>query len=136
MREKKKKILVLSSLVLIFILFTVNPNVKAIELGNVEVLRWENNYNTNISLSKRNNIIYIDSTVMANNVGSSISGGVYLEIYTNGRWVNVASWAIRGTSSATLSDSYKGASGELYRARLSADVGGERISATSNSVRL
>lgn len=132
----KKKILVLTSLVLIVILFTVNSNVKALEFINDEVLRWENNYNTNISLSKRNNTIYIDSIVKVDNVSSSISGGVYLERYTNGRWVNVASWAIRGTGSATLSDSYKGASGELYRARLSVDVGGERVSATSNSVRL
>lgn len=132
----KKKILLLSSLVLIVILFTVNSNVKALEFSNDEVLRWENNYNTNISLSKSNNTIYIDSIVKVDNVSSYISGGVYLERYTNGRWVNVASWAIRGTGSAILSDSYKGASGELYRARLSADVGGERISATSNSVRL
>ncbi|WP_054252917.1 hypothetical protein [Neofamilia massiliensis] len=132
----KKKILLLSSLVLIVILFTVNSNVKALEFSNDEVLRWENNYNTNISLSKRNNTIYIDSIVKVDNVSSSISGGVYLERYTNGRWVNVASWVIKGKGSAILSDSYKGVSGELYRARLSADVGGERISATSNSVRL
>lgn len=133
----KRKTLILFLLVLLIFCY---PNTSKAKTANynensIGIFRWDNVIDRSVKLTKSNTTIYIESSITSIN-NRTISGGVYLERYTNGRWVNVASWAIRGSGSVILSDSYKGASGELYRARLSADVGGERISATSNSVRL
>lgn len=67
---------------------------------------------------------------------SSINYNLGKKEYTNGRWANVTSWAFGGTGSVLLSRSYTATGGYQYRARISATVDGEKVSATSNSVSL
>lgn len=59
---------------------------------------------------------------------------MYLQKYSNGRWVNVTSWKISGTGEVDLKRSYKGTSGVTYRTKVVVKVGTENIIEYSNEM--
>lgn len=133
----RKKILVVLFITLFIVIAPLyqNNEVSAVEKNNVELFRWSDSVDSTIKLSNSNKTLYIDSTIMSIN-NELIKGNVYLERYTYGGWVSLKSWSISGNGTAILTETYSSSSGGLYRARLSATVNGERISAVSDSVRL
>lgn len=88
-----------------------------------------------VFLTNTSNKLEIESKISGQSL-EKINGTVYLERYTYGGWVSLKSWSISGNGTAILTETYSSSSGGLYRARLSATVNGERISAVSDSVRL
>lgn len=79
------------------------------------------------------NTIYPEVYIKAKSTSGSISGTMYLEKYSSGRWTSVASWNFTGTSNIFLSKSYSGTSGVNYRTRVVVTVDGETATATSGS---
>lgn len=133
--EKRKNIFLLIVVILIFACTNSNNKVYAIEV-EAEILRFHNDNSATISLSNQEKSLYIESVIKANNPRLYINGTAYLERYTYGGWVSIKSWSFSGNGTVLLSETYSSVSGGLYRARLSATVEGERISAVSDSVRL
>lgn len=133
--EKRKSISLLIAVILIFACINSNNKVFALE-GEVEILRFHNDNSATVSLSNQGQSLYIESAIKANNPRLYVNGTVSLERYTYGGWISLKSWPISGNGTVLLSETYSSVSGGLYRARLSATVEGERISAVSDSVRL
>lgn len=129
----KRKIYLVLSLVLLLTIFPMNNIVLAKE--NIDFPLWEDNGNANVSIYNSNNILNIETTITAKS-NYNISGTIYLEKYTNGRWSQVNSWSISGTGALVVSKSYRGTSGNTYRARVSVNVEGERINSKSSTVKL
>lgn len=97
-------------------MFPMNNVVLAKE--NIVFPLWDNVKRLNISLTKNNNTLEIVSDISTSGF-KEISGTIYLEKYTNGRWSQVNSWSISGTGALVVSKSYRGTSGNTYRARVS-----------------
>lgn len=79
------------------------------------------------------NTLYPEVSIKAKSSLSSITGTMYLEKYSAGRWTSVASWSLKGTGSVSLSKSYIGTSGVNYRTRVVVTVDGETATAISGS---
>lgn len=93
-------------------------------------------YWTNISdvfpyISATGTTLYPEVYIEAKSSSSPITGTMYLEKYSSGRWTNVTSWNIKGTGSVTLSKSYIGTSGVTYRTRVVVTVNGETVNIAS-----
>ena len=129
----KRKIYLVLSLVLLLTIIPMKNVVLAKE--NIVFPLWEDNGNANVSIYNSNNILNIETTITAKS-NYNISGTIYLKKYTNGRWSQVNSWSISGTGALVVSKSYRGTSGNTYRARVSVNVEGERINSTSSTVNL
>lgn len=84
-------------------------------------------------ISVEGNTLYPEVYIEAKNSSGSISGIMYLEKYSSGRWISVNSWNFKGTSNVFLSKSYRGKSGVKYRTRVVVIVDSERAVATSRS---
>ncbi|HZJ76454.1 MAG TPA: hypothetical protein VFC70_01980, partial [Oscillospiraceae bacterium] len=76
---------------------------------------------------------YPEVYIKAKSPLGSISGTMYLEKYSLGRWTSVTSWSLKGTGSVFLSKSYRGTLGVKYRTRVVVTVDGETAVATSGS---
>lgn len=77
--------------------------------------------------------LYPEVYVEAISSSASISGTMYLQKYSSGRWTSVTSWGFSGTGDVFLSKSYKGTSGVEYRTKVVVTVNGETAEATSGS---
>mgnify|MGYP000862953189 CR=1 FL=1 len=118
----------------------------AMESGKERALPMVNNYEitpfwneiSRISpyISASGNTLYPEVSISAKNSAGSISGTMYLEKYTSGRWTNVTSWSLSGTGNAFLSKSYKGTSGTKYRVKVVVTVNGEKATAYSGNYEL
>ena len=59
-------------------------------------------------ISVEGNTLYPEVYIKAKSSSGLISGTMYLEKYSSGRWTSTASWSFTGTSNAFLSKSYIG----------------------------
>lgn len=94
---------------------------------------WNNIADITPYISAEGMTLYPEVYIKAKSSSGSISGTMYLEKYSFGRWTSVTSWSFSGTSSVFLSKSYTGASGIKYRTRVVVNVDGEKATATSGS---
>lgn len=132
---KIKVLLVLCILSLIsFLPITSNNTVSA----NEEIIRpmWVNIDISEVKLYSNGNSLYLESKVRATNLNNGINATIFLEKYSNGRWVNESSWTISAKGNLINSKSYYGTKGTRYRARLRATVNGETSTAISSSIQL
>ena len=65
-----------------------------------------------------------------------ITGTLYLQKKSNGRWANVTSWKINGTGDVDMEHTYKGISGVTYRLKVVVKVGTESITEYSNEAEI
>lgn len=84
-------------------------------------------------ISAEGRTLYPEAYIKAKSSSGSISGIMYLEKYSFGRWTSVTSWSFSGTSSVFLSKSYRGTSGVKYRTKVVVTIDGEKAVATSGS---
>ncbi len=132
---KLKRIIV--SLLLMVLVFGNIGVSYATSLPNREIgLLWEDAGNIYTNLKNYGNSIRVEASILAKSNSDFISGTMYLERYSNGRWVSDKTWSFSGTGSKNLSKSYTGISGNTYRVRVNAKIGGQSISETSSSIRL
>lgn len=94
---------------------------------------WESISGISPSISAEGTTLYPELYVKAKSSSGSISGTMYLEKYSSGRWTSVTSWSLNGTGSVFLSKSYRGTSGVKYRTRVVVTVDGEKAEATSET---
>lgn len=94
---------------------------------------WINVSDVLPDISAVGNTLYPEVYIKAKSSSGSISGTMYLEKYSSGRWTSVASWNLKGTGNVSLSKSYVGTSGVNYRTRVVVTVDGETVTATSGS---
>lgn len=97
---------------------------------------WDNISGISPYISAEGTTLYPEVYIKAKSSSGSISGTMYLERYSSGRWTSVTSWNFSGTSSVFLSKSYRGASGSEYRTRVVVTVDGENAEATSGSLKI
>ncbi len=84
-------------------------------------------------ISAEGRTLYPEVYIKAKSSSGSISGTMYLEKYSFGRWTSVTSWSFSGTSSVFLSKGYRGTSGIKYRTKVVVTIDGEKAVATSGS---
>lgn len=84
-------------------------------------------------ISVEGNTLYPEVYIEAKSSSGSISGTMYLEKFSGGKWTSVASWRFTGTSNVFLSKSYIGISGVNYRTKVVVTIDGETATATSGS---
>ncbi|WP_077368989.1 hypothetical protein [Anaerosalibacter sp. Marseille-P3206] len=94
---------------------------------------WDNISGISPSISAEGTTLYPEVYIKAKSSSSSISGTMYLEKYSSGRWTSVTSWSLKGTGNVFLSKSYRGTSGVKYRTRVVVTVDGENAVATSGT---
>ena len=94
---------------------------------------WDNISGISPSISAEGTMLYPEVYIKAKSLFGSISGTMYLEKYSFGRWASVTSWSLKGTGSVFLSKCYRGTSGVKYRTRVVVTVDGETAVATSGS---
>lgn len=94
---------------------------------------WESISGISPSISAEGTTLYPEVFIEAKKSSSSISGTMYLEKYSSGRWTSVTSWSLKGTGNVFLSKSYRGTSGVKYRTRVVVTVDGEKVEATSGT---
>ena len=92
---------------------------------------WNNIDYNSATISVKGTTLYSQVSVVAKNYSASITGTMYLERYSFGSWITVASWGLRGTGNVFLSKSYRGSTGSQYRTRVLVTVSGERATAIS-----
>jgi len=97
---------------------------------------WTSTTDITAYLTSSANNLSPEINVTAKNPSYRISGTMYLERYSSGRWVSVSSWSFSGTGSIVQYKNYTGLPGNTYRTRVSANVNGERVSNTSRSITL
>lgn len=106
-------------------------------LTNVDYQRitplWNSIADISPYISVEDRTLYPEVYIKAKSSSGSISGTMYLEKYSSGRWTSVTSWSFSGISSVFLSKSYTGSSGIKYRTRVVVNVDGEKATATSGS---
>ncbi len=95
---------------------------------------WSEALNVNATLSVSGNTLKSEAQITAITSSNKITGTMYLQKYSNGRWVNVTSWKISGTGEVDLKRSYKGTSGVTYRTKVVVKVGTENIIEYSNEM--
>ena len=95
--------------------------------------RWTNISDIIPAISASGRTVYPETYVKAQSSTVKITGTMYLEKYSYGKWTRVTSWSISGTGSASLSKSYSGTIGTEYRTRIVVTVGAESAEATSGS---
>lgn len=113
----------------------------AMESGKDRVLPMVNDYEitpfwneiSSISpyISASGTTLYPEVSISAKRSDGSISGTMYLEKYTSGKWTSVTSWNFSGTGDVFISKSYKGTSGIKYRTKVSVTINNETATATS-----
>lgn len=86
------------------------------------VLRWTNISSAMANISVDGTTVKPSVVVKAKKTSAEISGTMYLEKSSGGVWVEVRSWPISGTGSATLGKTYSGTSGVTYRTRAEIEV--------------
>jgi len=94
---------------------------------------WDSISGISPYISVQGTTVYSEVYIEAKRSSGSISGTMYLEKYSSGRWTSVTSWDFKGTGNVFLSKSYKGTSGVKYRTRIVVTVDGETAVATSGS---
>jgi len=87
-------------------------------------------------ISASGTTLYPEVYINAKSSSSSISGIMYLEKYTSGKWTSVTSWNFSGTGNVFISKSYRGTSVIEYRTKVVVDVNGEKVTATSGNWKL
>jgi hypothetical protein len=92
---------------------------------------WESISGISPSISAEGTTLYPEVFIEAKKSSGSISGTMYLEKYSSGRWISVTSWSLKGTGNAFLSKSYRGALSTKYRTKVVVTVDGEKAEATS-----
>lgn len=97
---------------------------------------WDNISGISPYISAEGTTLYPEVYIKAKSSSGSISGTMYLERYSSGRWTSVVLWSFSGTNSVFLSKSYRGTSDNEYRTRVVVTVDGENAEATSGSLRL
>lgn len=97
---------------------------------------WSNINDISAELSARGITLYPEVYVKAKSSSSGISGTMYLEKYTSGRWLKVTSWNFGGTGNVSISKNYTGSSGTKYRVKVVVAVNGENATAYSGSYSL
>lgn len=130
-------------LVLALVLGCTAPNVAvyAKELQNQTSVEasyrisplWNSISDISPSISSSGTTLYPEVYIEAVKSTGSISGTMYLEKYSGGKWITVTSWSLKGTSNVSASKSYQGNSGTKYRTRIAVTVDGEKAEATSGS---
>lgn len=95
---------------------------------------WDEISSISPYISADGTTLYSEVYIYAKSTIDSISGTMYLEKYSFGRWTSVTSWNIKGIGNAFLSKSYNGSSGIKYRTRVVVTVNGEKAEAISGSL--
>lgn len=132
---KVKKIIV-SLMVMVLVFGNIGIS-QAVSIPKEDIgVLWDDGNTIHSDIFNNGNRISLSARILAKINSDSISGTMYLERYSNGRWVTDAAWSFRGTGRANLSKSYTGSYGNTYRVIVNASIGGESISKTSSSIRL
>lgn len=94
---------------------------------------WDSISDISPYISAEGTTLYPEVYIEAKSTAGLISGTMYLEKYSSGRWTSVTSWSLKGTSNVFLAKTYRGTSGVKYRTRVVVTVDGETAVATSGS---
>ncbi|MEY8352846.1 cell agglutination protein Mam3 [Lachnospiraceae bacterium 54-53] len=94
---------------------------------------WDNISDISPYISSEGTTLYPEVYIKSKSSTDSISGTMYLEKYSSGKWTSVTSWNFKGTSTVFLSKNYKGISGVTYRTRIVVTINGEKAVVTSGS---
>lgn len=133
----RKKVMLILSLVFLLTILPVSQNDVTYAFNEYEIVPlWKNINFSNVTISNSGNTIYLEARVISKINGNRINATIFLEKYSNGRWIPVASWPVSGTGSIISNKNYSGFSGNRYRARLNATVNGETATAYSSSIQL
>lgn len=108
--------------------FAVTPHIDSVNImeSTVATPRWANIAVLNPYLKSSGTTLYPDVQITAKSDSAGITGTMYLQEYSGGRWINVADWDIGDVGSTFVSGEYEGESGYKYRTKVVVTVNGER----------
>lgn len=139
---KLKKLGGIAIIVTLLVGWGVTNSTYAMELQEQTLIRlgcqeitplWDNISGISPYISAVGTTLYPEIYIEAKMSSASISGTMYLEKYSSGRWTSVTSWSFKGAGNVFLSKSYRGTLGVKYRTRVAVTVDGETAVATSGS---
>lgn len=142
MELKRKKSRLKQLVVVLAVILCLSGNAYAMDISKLSIEnnnispRWSEISDISIYVSAEGRTVYPEIHVKSKKSSGRITGTMYLEKYSNGRWVKVTSWDFKGTSSVFLSKSYNGTYGNEYRARAVVSIDGETTVSKSGSVKI
>ena len=133
-----RKLLMALSLALLFTICPIDKTNNSLAYSEENLISplWDKSFNSSVYATSSGNNIILEANISSRNISSSINGSLYLEKYTNGRWVTETSWVLSGRGSLISTKRHYGATGTRYRARLRVTVNGETSTAYSSSIQL
>ena len=97
---------------------------------------WNETASVNVYLTTSGSTLSSALQISAFSDSKKITGTLYLQKKSNGRWANVTSWKINGTGDVDMEHTYKGISGVTYRLKVVVKVGTESITEYSNEAEI
>lgn len=94
---------------------------------------WVSTHEVSPNILAKGTTVYSEAYVRAKRTSGVISGRMYIEKFTSGTWIRVASWQLSGTGNTFLSKSYHGAASCIYRTKVEVNIDGEFVEVTSRS---
>lgn len=115
--------------------FAVQPQVCLTENITYGIVTpyWSNISDISPNIYFEGKTLYSEVYVAAQSTSAKITGTMYLEKYSSGKWTKVTSWIISGTGYASISKSYTGRAETEYRTRVVVTIGSETAEAISDS---
>lgn len=133
----RKRIVILIMLVMLLDGF-VPKSVEAKEsyLEPEYSIQWKNikSFSTSLSNSENSINVYVSASSMSS--GQDISGYIYLQKYSSGKWITTISWKINGNSRYNIMKMTQGEYGSKYRVMATINIGGENATVYSNSIQI
>lgn len=96
--------------------------------------RWDNASSVSAEVWTSGKKIKVAASIRVKDSSSKVSGYLYLEEKSGGRWKSVQSWKINQTGNVDITKSTTYTKGNTYRARVKATVGGETVEDVSDSI--
>lgn len=94
---------------------------------------WSEVSSIAVGIDISGNVISAEVDIEGEEDNEKITGTMYLEKYSSGKWVRVKSWKISGKGHLFVHKTYRGKEGIEYRTRVVAKVGSETVEEFSDS---
>lgn len=99
-----------------------------------EPLRWNNAAKVVADIWTSGKKVKASAFIKVKDIGAKVSGYLYLEEKSGGKWKTVQSWEINQNGNVDITKSATYTAGNIYRARIKATVAGETVEDISDSI--
>ena len=137
MRKNKRKVaitLITAAMMSVNMVAPAGSSALLTSLANEAITPyWEEVSSIIVIMDISDNVIVAETNIEGEKGNEKISGTMYLEKYSSGKWVRAKSWKLSGKGNLNVQKTYRGKEGIEYRVRVVAKVGSETVEEISDT---